>query len=135
LAALDRVTLEDLAGRTWVLQPHGSLLRTLVHSMFRGRGLPIPVQVIESASVVMSMAMIDKTDALSVTARAVAELYCSTNRFSILRFEKRFSVEPYGLVLMKDHPLSPGARTLLAAIQAVLPRQAVREFVRIGMEP
>lgn len=99
LATLDRVTLEDLAGQTWVLQPHGSLLRTLVHSMFRGRGLPIPAQVIESASVVMSMAMIDKTDALSVTARALAEMYCSTNRFSILKFEERFSVEPYGLVL------------------------------------
>src|SRR4051812_46677525 len=108
LAVLEKVALEDLVGRTWVLQPRGSLLRRLVHAMFRGRGLPIPDQVVESASVVMSMAMIDKTDALSVTARALADLYCSTNRFSILKFEKRFSVELYGLVLTKDHPLSPG---------------------------
>ena len=118
---------------TWVLQPRGSLLRRLVHAMFRGRGLPIPTQVVESASVVMSMAMIDKTDALSVTARALADLYCSTNRFSILKFERRFSVEPYGLVLIKDHPLSPGARTLLAAVRAALPRPLVDDLVSDGM--
>jgi DNA-binding transcriptional LysR family regulator len=122
LAALEKVALEDLVGWTWVLQPRGSLLRRLVHAMFRGKGLPIPDQVVESASVVMSMAMIDKTDALSVTARALADLYCSTNRFSTLKFEKRFSVEPYGLVLTKDHPLSPGAQALLAAVRAALPR-------------
>jgi DNA-binding transcriptional LysR family regulator len=122
LAARERVTLEDLVGQTWILQPRETLLRRLVHAMFRSQGLPVPAQVIESASVVMSMAMIVKTDALSVTARALADLYCSTNRFSILRFEKRFSVEPYGFVLMKDHPLSPGARTLLAAVRAALPR-------------
>jgi DNA-binding transcriptional LysR family regulator len=135
LAGLDLVTLEDLIGQTWVLQPHGSLLRRLVHRMFRSRGLPIPAQVIESASVVMSMAMIDKTDALSVTARALAELYCSTNRFSILKFEKRFSVEPYGLVLIKDHPLSPGARTLLTAIRTALPRPVALDLERNGMAP
>jgi DNA-binding transcriptional LysR family regulator len=129
LAALEQVTLEDLVGRTWVLQPRGSLLRRLVHAMFRGKGLPIPTQVVESASVVMSMAMIDKTDALSVTARALADLYCSTNRFSILKFEKRFSVEPYGLVLIKDHPLSPGARALLAAVRAALTRPAANGLV------
>jgi DNA-binding transcriptional LysR family regulator len=132
LAALDQVTLEDLVGKTWVLQPRGSLLRRLVHAMFRGKGLPIPTQVVESASVVMSMAMIDKTDALSVTARALADLYCSTNRFSILKFKTRFSVEPYGLVLTKDHPLSPGARTLLAAVRAALPRPAAKRLVSGG---
>ena len=68
-------------------------------------------------------------------ARALAELYCSTNRFSILKFEKRFSVEPYGLVLMKDHPLSPGARTLLAAIRAALPRPVVPDLERSGTAP
>ncbi len=135
LAGIDLVTLEDLVGQTWVLQPHGSLLRRLVHRMFRSRGLPVPAQVIESASVVMSMAMIDKTDALSVTARALAELYCSTNRFSILKFEKRFSVEPYGLVLIKDHPLSPGARTLLAAIRAALPRLVAADLEPSGTAP
>jgi DNA-binding transcriptional LysR family regulator len=132
LAAVEQVTLEDLVGQTWVLQPRGSLLRRLVHAMFRGRGLPIPIQVVESASVVMSMAMIDKTDALSVTARALADLYCSTNRFSILKFKTRFSVEPYGLVLTKDHPLSPGARTLLAAVRAALPRPAAKRLVSGG---
>jgi DNA-binding transcriptional LysR family regulator len=135
LAGLDLVTLEDLVGQTWVLQPHGSLLRRLVHRMFRSRGLPVPAQVIESASVVMSMAMIDKTDALSVTARALAELYCSTNRFSILKFEKRFSVEPYGLVLIKDHPLSPGAQTLLAAIRDALFRPVAVDLERSGTAP
>jgi DNA-binding transcriptional LysR family regulator len=135
LAGMDLVTLDDLVGQTWVLQPHGSLLRRLVHRMFRGRGLPVPAQVIESASVVMSMAMIDKTDALSVTARALAEMYCSTNRFSILKFEKRFSVEPYGLVLIKDHPLSPGARTLLSAIRAALPRPVAADLERSGTAP
>jgi DNA-binding transcriptional LysR family regulator len=124
LAESERVTLEDLVGRTWILQPRRTLLRHLVDAMFQSRGLPIPVQVIESASLIMSMALIDKTDALSVIARALAELYCSTNHFSILRFEKRFSVEPYGLVLMKDYPLSPGARTLLGAVRAAFQNPA-----------
>jgi hypothetical protein len=49
---------------------------------------------------------------------------CSTNRFSILPFEKRFSVEPYGIAFRKDHPLSPSARTLPAAVRSAVPRPA-----------
>ncbi|WP_298375143.1 LysR family transcriptional regulator [Azospirillum sp.] len=112
------VVVEDLVGATWMLQPVGTLLRERVDALFRSRGLPPPQRVIESASPVMSMAMIAQTDSLTVFARALAELYSTPGRYAIVPFYKRFSVEPYGIFRLRERPLSPGAQTLLAALRA-----------------
>ena len=111
------LTTSDLTDTTWILQPVGTLLRDRVEALFRAEGVPPPQRVIESASPVISMAMVAQTDSVTVFARALAQLFSPTGCCTIMPFHKRFNVEPYGIFWLKDRPLSPGARTLLAAVR------------------
>lgn len=111
------LTAADLVDATWILQPLGSLLRSRVEALFRAEGVPPPRKVIESASPVISLAMVAENDSVTVFARALAQVFSPTGSCTIVPFHKRFSVEPYGIFWLKDRPLSPGARTALAALR------------------
>lgn len=115
----------DLADTTWILQPVGSLLRDRVEALFRTEGVRPPQRVIESASPVISLAMVAETDSVTVFARALAQVFSPSGCCTILPFHKRFSVEPYGIFWLKERPLSPGAHTVLAAVRAAA-AQALR---------
>ncbi|HWK44672.1 MAG TPA: LysR family transcriptional regulator [Stellaceae bacterium] len=119
LLAREAVTLSDLDGHSWVLQPRGTLLRRKIDEMFRSRAQPLPERVITTASVMVTMAVVGKTDALSVIPVAVAALYRSPGRYAVLPFAEPFAVEPFGVLRLKDRALSPGALTLLRAIGAI----------------
>nr|WP_246513023.1 LysR family transcriptional regulator [Azospirillum picis] len=117
------LTAADLADATWILQPAGSLLRERVEALFRGEGEPPPQRVIESASAVISMAMVAESDSITVFARALAQVFSPSGCCTIMPFHKRFSVEPYGIFRLRDRSLSPGARTVLTAIRAASERK------------
>lgn len=121
LQALGRpVALEELAGQRWALPPRGTLLRDRVDAMFRSAGLTEPAQVVESASPVMLAALVARTDFVTVIARAMESLFQGPDRLAILRFSQRFTVEPFGIVRLRDRPLSPGAATVLEALRAAI---------------
>ncbi|HYD99474.1 MAG TPA: LysR family transcriptional regulator [Alphaproteobacteria bacterium] len=111
--------LAELLDYTWVLQPRGTLLRQRVDALFQSAGLTPPQRVIDSPSVMMATAMVARSNALAVVATALAALHCTPGRAAILPRPERLSVEPYGLIRLRDRPLSPGAMTLLRAVQAL----------------
>ena len=82
--------------------------------------------MIESASPVISMAMVAETESITVFARALAQVFTPGGCYTIMPFHKRFSVEPYGIFWLKDRPLSPGARTVLSALRAASERKMRR---------
>lgn len=116
----------DLAEATWILQPTGSLLRDRVEALFRAEGVRPPQRVIESASPIISMAMVAETDSITAFAQAVAKVFSPTGNCAIIPFHKKFSVEPYGIFWLKDRPLSPGARTVLSAVRIASDRKMRR---------
>ncbi|WP_181701477.1 LysR family transcriptional regulator [Chthonobacter albigriseus] len=117
LAALPLVRPEDLHDRDWVLQPRGSLLRRSVEAMLRRHGVPPPVRVVNSASLLMTMSMAAKTDAVAPIALKVGELLLSAGRFKLLPLTERITVEPYGLIKARGRPLSPAAEVLYRAVE------------------
>ncbi|ALG75329.1 transcriptional regulator [Azospirillum thiophilum] len=124
LLALGRPLLAaDLSDATWILQPVGTLLRDRVEALFRAEGARLPHRVIESASPVISMAMVAETDSITVFAHALARVFTPSGCCVVMPFHKRFSVEPYGIFWLKDRPLSPGARTVLSAVRAASERK------------
>ncbi|MCW2241972.1 LysR family transcriptional regulator [Azospirillum canadense] len=112
------LTAADLVDATWILQPAGSLLRSRVEALFRAEGVAPPRKVIESASPVISMAMVAENDSVTVFARALARVFSPSGCCTIMPFHKRFSVEPYGIFWLKERPMSPGACTVLSALRA-----------------
>lgn len=120
LARLQVVRPADLHDRDWVLQPRGSLLRRSVESMLRRHGVPPPERVVNTASILMTTTMVANTDSIAPLALPVAELFLAAGRFRILPLTERITVEPYGLMRVKDRPLSPAARVLHAAVEEEL---------------
>lgn len=114
---LDAATL---ARQPWVLQPRGRLLRSHIDAYFAGRGVAPPRDVVDTASVLISLAMIARTDAVTAVARSVANFLATPGQFRALDTVDRLSVEPFGIVRRRDKPLSPGAQRLYEAVRAQL---------------
>ncbi|WP_246329572.1 LysR family transcriptional regulator [Chthonobacter rhizosphaerae] len=117
LAGKDVVSAADLHDREWVLQPRGSLLRRSIEVMMRRHGVPPPTRVVVTGSILMTLVMAGRTDAIAPLAIPVAEMFLSAGSFKILRLEERVTVEPFGLIKVKGRPLSPAAAVLYAAIE------------------
>ncbi len=123
LAEHDAVTLEDMAPYVWVLQPPTGLLRQRVERLLLESAVTPPRDIVDTQSILVSLALVEKMDAITVISRPVAEWLCDPQRFTILPFEPRFTVKPFGIVCLRDRPLSPGAAAMKATIHDIVARQ------------
>ncbi|MBD3896823.1 LysR family transcriptional regulator [Halomonas sp. ML-15] len=114
------LTLETMAVYPWSLQPVGALMRQRVDSLFLHHGVTPPRQIVDTPDVLVSLALVDKSDTITVTTREVAELLCAPPRFRVLPFSEQLSVQPYGLVSLRQRRLSPGAGTLMKTLRELI---------------
>ena len=68
----------------------------------------------------MALMVMAKTDAISAFSRPAGELLVANHGLARLRLREQITVEPYGLITIKDRPLSPAAAILRAEIEARL---------------
>lgn len=122
------VQLEDLTAYPWSLQPPGALLRQRVDNLFLHHGVQPPKYIVDTPDFLVSLALVDKSDTLTVTTRQVAEMVCAPQRFSILPFGEPIRVQPYGLVSLRDKYLSPGAVALLDTLREILSESGDEEI-------
>ncbi|TBW55996.1 LysR family transcriptional regulator [Marinobacter halodurans] len=118
------VSLEALTDYPWSLQPPGALLRQRVDNLFLHYGVQPPKYIVDSPDFLVSLALVDKSDTLTVTTRQVAEMLCAPQRFSILPFGEPIRVQPYGLVSLRDKRLSPGASALMKTLRDIIREKA-----------
>ncbi len=119
-ALLDRkdLRLEDMAGRSWILPPQGSILRHRFDMMFRRAGLAPPSNVVDTTALLLITALLQQTDSLHVMPQEVAQYYESLNVLRILPIELPCKMDAFGIIRQQDHLLSPGADLLLRAVRA-----------------
>jgi DNA-binding transcriptional LysR family regulator len=108
LARQDVVTEKDLSGRSWVLQPPGSIVRQIVDSFGRRTGIK-PSGIVSTASVLLTILLVRDSDRIGIFARPVAELLERHGLLRSLPLETEFSVPPFGLISLADRSLSPSA--------------------------
>lgn len=107
LADKTPLSLADMAAYPWSLQPTGALMRQRVDSLFLHHQVVPPRQIVDTADLLLSLALVDKSDTITVTTREVADLLCPPQRFYLLPFSETLSVQPYGLVSLRHQRLSP----------------------------
>lgn len=112
--------LGKMAPFPWSLQPPGALMRQRVDNLFLHHGVAPPRQIVDTADILVSLALVDKSDTITVTTREVAELLCAPQRFRVLPFSETLSVQPYGLVSLRHQRLSPGTGALMATLREVI---------------
>lgn len=111
----------DLSPYDWVIQPAGSPIWSTVVEAFRAEGADFPERVTHSASALLTLATVARTDAIAPFAREVAGLLTAEElgtRIVTLDIARSTSVPAYNLILHKGALLSPLARRFLSLIEA-----------------
>ncbi|PZX18821.1 DNA-binding transcriptional LysR family regulator [Palleronia aestuarii] len=102
LAAEPEPTLRDCLAFEWVLQPPGGLMRRTVETYLLARKLPLPGKITATTSMLFTLALVDRTDAVAPMAVAVADFLAGRvamdGRLIRLPVAGDLDVETYGIV-------------------------------------
>lgn len=128
---LDRkgpVTLEECLRYDWVLQAPGGLQRQTVENYLLEHGYRPPARVVSTSSLLMTMALVVRTNAIGPITRSVARFYGSAQgldaRIAELPVAPDMAVPPYALIVRLDEILSPAATVLRDMVIDAIPGPA-----------
>ena len=127
LAAQESFDLTSMLDFPWVLQPPGALMRQRVEHLFLHHKVAPPQRIINTPDIYMALAMVDKSDSITVTTREVADLLCTQPRFAILPSTDALRVQPFGLISLRERRMSPGAAKLMSTLHQMIRERRAHE--------
>lgn len=115
LARARIVTLTELAGQEWIMQQRGAPIREATLAAFANVGLSEPDNIVNSPSLLLTIAYLARSNAITPVSQEVAELLIQPPvkaAFTIFPTPQPIRVSPYFLLDLKRRPLSPLAKRL-----------------------
>ncbi len=119
LLARTDLSLRDLAAASWILSPRGSILRHRFDMMFRRIDLEPPFNVVETTAMPVIKSLLQQTDFLHVMPVDVARYDVQSGELAIVPIELPCKMDSFGIIMRRDHVLSPGAQRLLTQVRAI----------------
>jgi DNA-binding transcriptional LysR family regulator len=110
------LTIAHLQAARWVLQARGSRLRSRVESLFHDAGLQPPERVVSTNSLLMTLAYVTGSDAISIVSEAVARQQADCGQVAILPLDTELTAGAYGLILPSQRQPSPATATMLSLL-------------------
>lgn len=108
------VSLSDLPSYDWVFQPPGTLLRRRVEELFIAGDVPLPTTVVNTASLLLTVALVCSSNAVAPIARDMAEFVTEKgggpSEVRILNTDFDIDIKPYSLISVKGRALPPSAK-------------------------
>ncbi len=106
--------LEHLRNYSWVIEGPGTPMREAVEQAFIERAIPLPDEIVNTTSLLVMIAYLQTSDAISPVSSEVADLLLSSKAggMAIIRFNDPITIEPYYLIQKKDQLVSPLATRL-----------------------
>jgi DNA-binding transcriptional LysR family regulator len=111
------VKFSSLLKYPWILQPTGSPMREVLDQEFRMMQVPAPKGLIETASILTTTDLIDKTDMIAVMPRSIADMYARHGLLKVLPCGISHKMEAFGFITRKDRPLSEAAQFFLSVLK------------------
>ena len=120
LAQQDAVSPQDLMDYDWVMPPAEALLARAVTERLRALDLPAPSQRLATTSFLLTLALLQQSNAIAPLARAVCERFAAgpDSPYTILPIDLGIVVEPYGLLTRAGAILTPVAQRLAGLVLA-----------------
>lgn len=117
-----KVALDTLADLPWVIQERGMPIREAVDAAHICAGLPPPSDVVDSASLLVTLAYLRTSNAIAPVASEVSDILSHTGLgdFAALEPAAQITLTPYHLIRQKDRPLGPIAERLLELVKGEL---------------
>ncbi len=123
LASGEQARPEALMRYDWVMPGPESVLRRAVLARLRAVGLPDPPGRTATSSFLLTLAILQASDAIAPLATAVARRFATGEGagFAVVEAGLGIEVEPYGLVTRSESGLTPAARRICGLILPMNP--------------
>jgi DNA-binding transcriptional LysR family regulator len=107
-------TVPDLLRHDWVMPGADSLLTRTVLARLQALGLPKPPLRIATASFMLTLALLQRSDAVAAVSRSIARQFAGGHGMglAILPQDLGIVVDPYGMISRQQVSLTPAARRL-----------------------
>ncbi|MGH1352828.1 MAG: LysR family transcriptional regulator [Methyloligellaceae bacterium] len=115
LSALQTVFMSNLTHYEWVLQPTGTPIREIIEMAFLETEEPFPEKIVNTTSLLVTLAILANSTAIAPIAREVSELLAGNNigaKIQSLPLDREIEIRPYSLITLKGRELSPTANRL-----------------------
>ncbi|OGA98952.1 MAG: LysR family transcriptional regulator [Burkholderiales bacterium RIFCSPHIGHO2_12_FULL_61_11] len=119
LLARTDLGLKDLAAASWILSSRGSILRHRFDMMFRRNDMATPSNVVETTAMSVIKGLLQQTDFLHLMPMEVARYDIRSRELAILPIDLPCKMDSFGIIMRRDHLLSPGANLLLKHVRAI----------------
>lgn len=117
LARKPRPTWEDLAALPWVVPPPWASSRIKLNQMFYKHGLNPPVDLIESASFLVTLTFVRERAAIAFVARTVARFLEREGLAKTLRVKVPIELPPVGIIAMRSRMRTPACEQLIDCLR------------------
>lgn len=117
LAGRPRLSWADLADQPWVMPPPWASSRIKLHQMFYKHRLDPPVDVIETASFLVTLSCMQERACLGFWARSVAEHYQARGLARVLPVKMPIELPPVGLITLRGRARTPAAEQFMHCLR------------------
>jgi DNA-binding transcriptional LysR family regulator len=107
----------DLAAEAWVMPPPWASSRIKLNQMFYKHGLNPPVDVIESASFLVTLTFLRERGSMAFVARSVARYLEREGMAKILRVKVPIELPPVGIITMPSRMRTPASQQLIECLR------------------
>ncbi|MER2508068.1 MAG: LysR family transcriptional regulator [Amaricoccus sp.] len=120
LAQRASVGARDLAPYDWVMQQPGSLLRATLEEALLERGSPPPNCRLSTSSLLLTLALVTRSNAIAPVSAEVARLVCGQGglgrAIATLPIDFYVEIKPFCLIRLRGHRPSPSAALVQDAL-------------------
>jgi DNA-binding transcriptional LysR family regulator len=117
LAGKTRPSWDDLARAAWVMPPPWASSRIKLNQMFYKHKLNPPVDVIESASFLITLTFVRERGAAAFVARSVARYLEREGLASTLRINVPIELPSVGIITMRSRLRTPASELLIECLR------------------
>ena len=113
------IALAALADLPWIVPPAGSPLRRDFDALHAAAGLRPPTDLIETVSIVATLALLQSSDAVSLLPEGLARHYEAPGLLARLAVPLPGAGTRYEVMTRANRPLAPAAQAFVAALAAI----------------
>lgn len=117
LAQRRKLGWADLATCAWVMPPPWASSRIKLNQMFYKHQQNPPVDVIETASFLVTLSCLRERGAVGFWARSVAEFYQQQGLVTVLPIKVPIELPPVGLISLRGRPRTPAAEQMIDCLR------------------
>jgi DNA-binding transcriptional LysR family regulator len=113
---IEGLTLADLVDHPWIAQPHPAPLREIHDQLFRDSRLPSPINTIETSSILLTVALLDRSDMITVLTNSLTGFYGKLGLMARLPLPVAARLPPFGVIRRRNRVPTPAMRVVTETV-------------------